>query len=139
MILGTAFISLERGHTSSMDSVGPVTYKKGGIKYILIMTDSYTHMGGVWKFRIIFNRNVMKVILEWIFRHGSMVTLVWDNTRYFSSEELRKWCAGKGIEQVFIAPYRHESVGLVERYQQTLVDRLRKMTLNRDGFNKRFW
>ena len=32
---------------------------------------------------------------------------------------------------MFIAPHRHESVGLVERYQQTLVDRLKKMTLDR--------
>ena len=68
-----------------------------------------------------------------MFQHGSIARIVSDNAAYFSSEELRQWCAGKGIEQVFIAPHRHESVGLVERYQQTLVDRLRKMTLDRGG------
>ena len=56
-----------------------------------------------------------------------------DNAAYFTSEELRRWCEQKGIEQLFIAPHRHESVGLVERFQQTLVDRLRKMVLDRGG------
>ena len=31
------------------------------------------------------------------------------------------------MEHRFIAPYRHESVGLVERFQRTFVDRLRKI------------
>ena len=34
---------------------------------------------------------------------------------------------------MFIAPYRHESNGLIERYNQTLEDRLRKMTFDLGG------
>ena len=116
-----------------MDFIGPVTTGKGGVKYVFCMIDSCTRMGGAWKFRTTFSRNVIKGIQDWMFWHGSMARLVSDNAAYFSSEELRLWCAGKGIEQVFIAPHRHESVGLVERYQQTLVDRLRKMTLDQGG------
>ena len=125
--------SLEPGHTVFMDFVGPVTTGKGGVKYIFCMIDSCTRMGGAWKFRTTFSKNVIKGVQEWMFRYGSVVKLVSDNAAYFTSEELKRWCASKGIEQVFIAPHRHESVGLVERYQQTLIDRLRKMTFDKGG------
>ena len=37
------------------------------------------------------------------------------------------WCELNGVERKFIAPYRHQSVGLVERYHQNLINRIRKL------------
>ena len=50
-----------------------------------------------------------------------------DNAPYYTSAEMEEWCLANSVEQIFIAPYRHESVGLVERYHRTLIDRIRKL------------
>lgn len=39
------------------------------------------------------------------------------------------WCELNGVERKFIAPYRHQSVGLAERHHQTLINRIRKLKL----------
>lgn len=49
-----------------------------------------------------------------------------DNATYYASEELVGWCDEHYVEHKFIAPYRHQSVGMVERYHQTLINRIRK-------------
>lgn len=116
-----------------MDDIGPLKTEKRGVKSIFCTIDSCTRMGDDCKFRDTFSRNVIKGIQQCIFQHGSIVRVVSDNSAYFSLEEWRQWCASKGIEHVFIALHRHESTGLIEKYQQKLVDRLRKMTLDQAG------
>ena len=40
---------------------------------------------------------------------------------------MASWCESNGVDHKFIAPYRHHSVGLVERYHQTLINGIRKL------------
>ena len=131
--LGQPPFSLEPGHTVYMDFIGPVTAGRGGVRYIFSIVDSCTRMGGAWKFKATGSQNVITGLQRWTSRYGPISRIVSDNAAYFTSDELKRWCEQKGIEQLFIAPHRHESVGLVERFQQTLVDRLRKMVLDQGG------
>ena len=125
--------SLEPGHTVHMDFIGPVKMGRGGVKFILCVVDSCTRMGGAWKFRTTQSQNVIRGLQDWIFRYGLIKRIVSDNAAYFTSDEMKEWCAKKDIEQIFIAPYKHESNGLIERYNQTIEDRLRKMTFDQGG------
>ena len=50
-----------------------------------------------------------------------------DNAAYYASEEMANWCESNEVVHKFIAPYRHQSVGLVERYHQTLINRIRRL------------
>lgn len=109
--------SLKPEKTVLMDDIGPLKTEKRGVKSIFCTIDSCTRMGGDCKFRNTFSRNVIKGIQQWVFQHGSIVRVVSDNSAYFSSEEWRQWCASKGIEHEFIALHRHESTGLMEKYQ----------------------
>ena len=55
--------------------------------------------------------------------------MVTDNAAYYTSAQFANWCALNSIQHIFIAPYQHQSVGLIERYHQTLIDRIRKLRL----------
>lgn len=53
--------------------------------------------------------------------------LVPDNDAYYASEEMMNWCELSEVEHKFIAPYQHQSVGFMEQYHQTLINRIWKM------------
>ena len=37
------------------------------------------------------------------------------------------WCEAHEVEYKYIAPYRHQSIGMVEWYHQTLINRIREL------------
>ena len=41
--------------------------------------------------------------------------------------ELKAWCKEKGVLQEFPPPYHHASIGFVEHFNQTLLNRVRRM------------
>ena len=84
-------------------------------------------MSAAIKMRRVTTANVIRGLEGWIDRFGKFKVMVTDNASYYTSNELQKWCEARQIMQVFSAPYRHQSVGLVERYHKTLIDRIRKL------------
>lgn len=56
-----------------------------------------------------------------------MKILVTNTAPYYASEELKDWCTQYDITHIFIAPYKYQSMGLVERYNWTLEDGLQKL------------
>ena len=121
------------GHTLYLDVVGPLIPGRGGVQYFQCIVDSATRMSAASKMRRITSANVIRALEGWIDKFGKFSVMVTDNAPYYSSDELRKWCEARRIQQVFSAPYRHQSVGLVERYHKTLIDRIRKLRLTHGG------
>ena len=58
--------------------------------------------------------------------NGPITVLVTDNAPSYRSEQMKKWCRSRGITHQFTAPYRHQSSGVVERCNRTVVQQLRK-------------
>ena len=85
-------------------------------------------MGDAMKFRVVNTGSVIRALRRWISKYGKPSVIVTDNAAYYTSAEMEEWCLANSVEQRFIAPYRHESVGLVERYHRTLIDRIRKLS-----------
>ena len=125
--------SLEPGHTMYGDVVGPLPRGKGGALYIHCLVDSATRVGDAVRMKIINTASVIKALRRWIRHHGQIHVLMTDNAAYYTSAELAEWCGENRIEHGFIAPYRHQSVGIVERYHQTLIDRIRKLRFINGG------
>ena len=124
---GQPFFSREVGHTVVGDVVGPLPTGKGGMRYIHCMVDSATRLGDAMKLRDVTAASILRALQQWVRRNGLFSILVTDNAAYYAAADVQDWCSTNGIEHKFIAPYRHQSVGLVERYHQTLINRVRKM------------
>ena len=65
---------------------------------------------------------------KWRALHGPFSVLVLDNATYNSSVAVVHKGQEWGFELIYPPPYRHEAMGLVERFNYTIVDRLRKMS-----------
>ena len=116
-----------------MPIIGPLSPGRGGVKYIHCIVDSATRLAKGTKITNTSSTRIVRDLEDWIEQRGVMKVLVTDNAAYYASEELDDWCIERGITHRFIAPYRHQSMGLVERYNRTLEDRLRKLMLAHGG------
>lgn len=46
---------------------------------------------------------------------------------------MKRWCPDRGVKQLFSPPHSHKSLELVERFNRTLIDRIRKIRMQRGG------
>ena len=125
--------SLKPGEIVYADVIGPLPPVRGGAKYIHCIVDSATRIAKVDKMRTITSTRIIKSFEAWIELRGDIGVLITDNAAYYSSEMMSNWCEDKGIVHKFNAPYRHQSMGVVERFNRTLEDRLRKLMLAHGG------
>ena len=128
-----AMHSLQPGGVVYADVIGPLPPVRGGAKYIHCIVDSATRILKVDKLKVVNSARIIKSFESWIKLRGRIGTVVTDNAAYYSSEMMNSWCKDNGIEHKFNAPYRHQSMGIVERYNRTLEDRLRKLMLAHGG------
>ena len=58
---------------------------------------------------------------------GTPSVLCSDVCKAMQSRELQRWCMQEGVTQEYSPPYHHASIGFVERFNQTLLNRLHRM------------
>ena len=121
------------GEVVYADVIGPLPTGRGGFKYIHCIIDSATRMSKATRMRVTHSKKIISVFGSWVQEYGLMKVLVTDNAPYYISDEMAQWCLKRNITHRFVAPYRHQSMGLVERYNRTLEDRIRKITYAEGG------
>ena len=107
--------------------IGPLPQGNGGAIYIHCMADSATRLGDAMRMRDTSTTSILRAFQHWIRMNGHFKVLVMDNAAHYKLEEMMTWCEANEVEHRFIAPYRHQSVRLMERYHQTLIDHIRRL------------
>ena len=131
--MGQPPYSLTSGHTVFCDVIGPLSGGIRGIRYIICVIDSITRVGDAMGVRIINGGTVYRMWDRWVEKYGQMSVVVTDNASYFRSNVVKDWTRDRNVEHLWMPPHHHESLGLVERYHQTLEDRIRKITNEKGG------
>jgi len=131
--LGEPPHSLQAGEVIFFDVVGPVRPGRRGVRYICNLIDSASRWGQSAATKAIDGEEVVRCLERWERDRGPFRKLVSDGASYNQSTRVREWCQRAGVEQIFSPPHSHKSLGLVERFHRTLVDRIRKITLHRGG------
>ena len=125
--------SLTPGHTIHADVIGPLTTGRGGFRYIHCIVDSATRMCAAYPMRTPTSSGAIRNFCAWIRKYGRFSVLFTDNASYYDSDILNRWLQEHEIEHLKIAPYMHNSNGLVERLNGTLIDRIRKVRFEHGG------
>ena len=73
------------------------------------------------------SRRVIEGLTKWSDTYGQPERLLCDPASYHKSKLLKKWCSDRNIKLLHNAPGAHKSNGLVERLNQTLVGRIRRI------------
>ena len=125
------------GEFLSMDFIGPLRAAQSGMRYIFTLVDSLSRLGFAIPCTKPDIENARKGIGKWIESYGHPRRILSDRGAAFQSAKFRQWAADLGVQIILTAPHAHHSNGLCERFQQTLINRLRRMILS--GEKKRSW
>ena len=71
--------------------------------------------------------DIVRGLKKWAQVQGVPSILCSDVCKATQSKELRQWCTQEGVKQEYSPPYHHASIGFVERFNQTLLNRLQRM------------
>ena len=75
--------------------------------------------------------NVLPRLVEWIRQRGMPKRISSNQDPHYTSYSFSRWCIERAVAPIVAAPDLHKSVGLVERINQTLLGRLRRMCYDR--------
>ena len=95
--------------------------------FIIVIIDRLTGFGQAPAFRNAKSREIIVGLEHWVKGRGDPRVLCIDVARATQSQELRNWCKGRNVPQEFSPPFHHASIGFVERFNHTLLNRLRRM------------
>ncbi len=109
-----------------MDIVGPLEKSSSGHRYILVLCDYATRYPEAFPLRSFKARQVADRLLQLFSRVGIPKEILTDCGTNFLSKLLQQVYKVLGIKGIKTTPYHPQTDGLVERYNQTLKNMLRK-------------
>uniref|UniRef100_A0A674ITH5 Gypsy retrotransposon integrase-like protein 1 n=1 Tax=Terrapene triunguis TaxID=2587831 RepID=A0A674ITH5_9SAUR len=110
----------------AMDLVGPLPKSSAGFQYILVMLDYATRFPEAIPLRNITARTIADELVKVFARVGLPREILTDQGTNFTSRLLRQVCELLGVKQLRTSVYHPQTDGLVERFNRTLKDMLRK-------------
>ena len=110
----------------AMDIVGPLERSRRGNRYILVIMDYATKYPEAFPLRHIKARQVANALLQLVTRVGIPQEVLTDQGTNFTSKLLKQVYQYLGIKAIKTTPYHPQTDGLVERFNQTLKNMLRK-------------
>ena len=117
----------------AMDYIGPLQTAPGGVRYIFVLVDALSRMGMAVAFQKSTMESTKRGISRWIEMYGAPRSILCDRASYFQSSKFREWAWTRGIDIMLTAPHAHHSNGLAERWNQNLVNRIRRMMADGAG------
>ena len=98
---------------------------KGGFEKILVITDHFTRYAQAFPTRNELAKTTAKVLFEnFIVHYGFPARIHSDQGRNFESSVIRELCSLAGVEKSRTTPYHPMGNGMVERFNQTLLNML---------------
>ena len=110
----------------AMDFLGPLPRTKSGNQHVLVITDRFTKLCRAIPLRNTKAVTTAKTFLEaWVYAYGPPRFLLTDNGRNFTSKFFQSICLAVGTKNLFTTAYHPQTNGQAERFNRTLVTRLR--------------
>lgn len=109
-----------------IDLIGPLR-DNGKNKYILTCIDTYTRFGNAKILSKKTPANVIKFLERLFILHGKPEAILSDNGKEFYNKEIKYFTKRHNIKWHFSSPYHPQTTGAVERFNRSLVEKLRKI------------
>ena len=114
----------------ALDLLGPVPQTYSGNTYLLVVTDYFTRYADAYAMLDVEAKTVAeKLVTEFVCRYGVPVQIHTDQGSQFTSALFQEMCKILHIDKTRNSPFHHQSSGLVEQLNGTLVDMLNKFSV----------
>ena len=112
----------------AMDIFGPLKRTKQGNRYILVLMDYATKWPEAYPMKAVDSESVARTLIDIFARLGVPDELLTDNGSNFTSRLMKRFYDLTGIHHLKTSAYHPATDGMVERFNQTLKQTLRKLT-----------
>ena len=116
----------------SCDFIGPLERGPGNVRYIFTIVDHLSRFGVARKCCRSNTATAVKCLADFVKEFGPIKRLMCDAASYFRSSAFGRFLAQMNTDLVMAPAHSHKSNGLRERFNQTLIDRIRRMRVS-DG------
>lgn len=110
-----------------VDLIGPLKGQEGEYRYILVCIDHYSKWACAALLENKEGKTAAMAINKIIQRNGIPQRILSDSGREFNSREIRALVSKYNFQWSYNSPYHHKTTGLVERTNQTLLRKVRKL------------
>lgn len=114
-----------------IDLIGriPIHLNQKDNRYIVVAIDHYTKWTEARIIQKKTSEEIVRVIQDLIIdKHGTPTKVISDCGLEFTNDQVKKFAASFGIEWFLASPRHHQTVGAVERCNQTIFTKLRKLS-----------
>jgi hypothetical protein len=112
----------------AMDIAGPFPISASGNRYVLVVMDYFSKWPEVYAIPNQEAKTIADVFVKnWVCRFGVPIELHSDQGRNFESAIFAEMCLTLGINKTRTTPLHPQSDGMVERFNRTLEEHLRKV------------
>ena len=111
----------------AMDIVGPLPKTKSGHRYILVLVDYATRYPEAIPLKTVTAEVIAEKVVDVFARFGIPETVLTDQGTNFVSQLLKELYRLLGVTVIKTSPYHPQTDGLVERYNRTLKEMLRRV------------
>jgi len=118
-----------------VDLVGPLPMSINGFQYILTVIDHFSKLADVRLLRTKEANEVCIALEKTIEKYGVPEIIISDNGREFVNSKMDELAIAKKFKWRRGAPYTPTTTGLVERFNRTYIEKLRKVS----NFGKLDW
>ena len=108
-----------------IDLVGPMHDGR----YILTVIDVFTRKGNARAIKNKTSNHVINALEDVLVKEINPKEILADNGKEFISNEFKVWCENRNIRLKHGSPYTPTTTGAIERFNQTLIGKLRKLSL----------
>ncbi|KAL4001114.1 caldesmon [Sarotherodon galilaeus] len=110
----------------AMDIIGPLPKSSNGHKYALVICDYATRYPDVYPLRSLQVKHIVRCLVDLFSRVGIPKEILTDQGTSFMSHLVKSLYDQLGVKGIRTTPYHPETDGLVERFNGTLKQMLRK-------------
>lgn len=125
--LGHITDGLHQGELISIDFIGKLKTTSQGHKYIFTIIDNFTRWAEAHNTSCANSTVSIQFLENWISKHSKPKRILCDCASYFNADQFRFWARRHGILLLYTPPYSHHSNGLIERYNNILIGRIRRL------------
>ena len=113
----------------AMDVVGPLITSRNGNKYVLCITDHFSKYTRAFPMPDQTAKRIAKIFVQdWVYMWGEPMSVHTDQGSNFESELMAQVCRHLKSEKTRTTPYHPQGNAQVERYNQTMIDIVAKLT-----------
>lgn len=119
-------VGIQHDSMIAMDIIGPLAKSQRGYQFILVVCDYATSYPEAFALRTNTSQEIASTLVELFSRIGIPGEIVTDHEKIITSQTMNLLYKKLGMKRIKISPYLPQSDGLVERFNQTLKQMLRK-------------